>query len=229
MSGEDHGGHFVAELFLRERLSGLGIARVDHQFEQVARRRALGLPAARRSAISMSTNFVQRLRKRARAKSCGLGQLSGKHHVEEFGPRHIAIFGHIIAQRGAVTIHAEREHGASGDFQRHALHRLAQIHRCVARGLQFGDRLVGGRYHMRDQRRDGARREGRRQRSALMLPGAAFGNQQAIADDRPQHAHGKPGAGIVLVIVDQHMLDRVRRVDDEAAATEEAAATISSS
>ena len=68
-----------------------------------------------------------------------------------------------------------------------------------------------------------ARRERRRQRSALVLPRAPFGNQQALAEDRTQHADADRRACIVFVIVDQHVPDRIRRVEDETVAPEEAA------
>ena len=68
-----------------------------------------------------------------------------------------------------------------------------------------------------------ARREGRRQRAALVFPGTAFRQQQALAEHRPQHPDAGRGAGIVLPIVDQHMPDRVRRIEDEARTVEEPA------
>ncbi len=121
-----------------------------------------------------------------------------------------------------MPIHPEREHGTAGDLQRHALHHLAQIDRRVTRRLQLRHGLVDGAGHMRDQRAYRARREGRRQRAALVLPGAALRDQDAVAQDGAQHADAGRGAGIVLVIVDQDVLDGVGRVEDEAAASHEA-------
>ncbi len=74
---------------------------------------------------------------------------------------------------------------------------------------------------MGDQRRHRARREGRRQGAALMLPGFALGDQQSLPEHRTQHADAGGRARVILVIVDQHMPDGVRRVEDEAGAAEE--------
>ena len=135
----------------------------------------------------------------------------------------LAILHHEVAQRGAMPVHPEREHRAAGDLERHPLHRLAQIDGRVAGGPELGDRLVGRRQHVRNERRHRARREGRRQRPALVFPRASFRNQQALAEDRTQHAEAHRRARIVFVIVDQHVPDRIRRVENEAAAPEEAA------
>ena len=135
-----------------------------------------------------------------------------------------AIFHHEITQGRAVTLHLEREHGAAGDLERHALHHLAQIDWPVAaRRLDLRDGLLRHRNHMRDQRRNGTRREGRRQRPALVFPGPALRDQKALAEHRLQHPVARRRAAIVLVIVDQHVPDAIRRIDDEAGAAEEAA------
>ena len=99
----------------------------------------------------------------------------------------------------------------------------AQIYSCAAHRLQLCDRFVRHRDHVRNEPLHRARGKGRRQRSPLVLPGAALGDQQAFAKHRAQHpdAGGRPR--IVLVIIDQHMPDRIRRVEDKAGAPEEAA------
>ena len=224
MAGEDHGRDLIAELFVGEGRAGLGIARGAHQVEQVARRRALVLAGGAALGHQHADECVQRLRKRARAKSCGLGQLSGSSRSRKCGRASRSPYSITKSRkRRAVAIHPEREHGASGDLERHPLHRLAQVHRRVAGGLELGDGLVGRRHHVRNQRRHRARRKRRRQRAALVFPGAPFGDQQAFAEHRPQHPEAGRRARIILVIVDQHMPDRIRRVEDEAAAPEEAA------
>ena len=91
-----------------------------------------------------------------------------------------------------------------------------------AGGPEFRNRRVGRSYHMRNQRADGARRECGGQRAALMLPGPTFRDQQAVAKHRLEHADGGWSADIVFVIVDQHMPDRIRRVDDKTVAAEKA-------
>ena len=172
----------------------------------------------------MATNAVHRLRKRARARSCGLGHASGSSRSRKCGrASRVAILHHKVAQCRAMAIHAEREHGAPGDLERHPLHHLAQVDRPRRWSRELGDRLVSGRDHVRDQRRDGARREGRRQGSALVFPGATLRDQKPLAEHRTQHPNARRGARVILVIVDQHMPDRIRRVEDEAAAAEEAA------
>src|SRR4051812_13170378 len=52
-----------------------------------------------------------------------------------------------------------------------------------------------------------------------MLPGLSLRGEDALAEDRTQHPDAERRADIVLVIVDQHMLDRIRLVEDEVAAT----------
>jgi hypothetical protein len=106
---------------------------------------------------------------------------------------------------------------------------LAQIDRRVAGRLQLRDGLVGRRDHVRNQRRHGARREGRRQRPALVFPGAAFRDQQAFAEHRAQHPDAGGRAGIVLVIVDQHMPDRIGVLRMKLAAPKKRPRTMSSS
>ncbi len=122
-----------------------------------------------------------------------------------------------------MPFHPEREHGAAGNLECHALHRLAQIDRRAGRCMKLRDGLIGDRDHVRDQRRHRARRKGRRQCPALVFPGAAFGDQQAFAKHRAQHPEAGRRPRIILVIIDQHMPDRVRRVEDEAGAAEKPA------
>ena len=123
-----------------------------------------------------------------------------------------------------MAVHPERKHRASGDLERHPLHRLAQIDRRIAGGPELGDGIVGRRQHVRNQRRYRARRERGRQGATLMFPCAPFGDQQPLAEHRPQHPKACRRAGIILVIVDQHMPDRIRCVENEGAAAEEPAA-----
>jgi hypothetical protein len=128
------------------------------------------------------------------------------------------------SQGAAVAVHPEREHGATGDLKRHPLHRFAQIDRRVAGGFHPCDRLVGSGHHVWHQRRDCTRRRPA-QGPAPMLQAlsASTGLPSMDAARRPA------GARIVFVVVDQHMPDRIRRVEDEAAAPEETPLTISSS
>ena len=83
-----------------------------------------------------------------------------------------------------MAIHPERKHRAAGDLQRHPLHGFAQVDGRVAGGPKLGDRLVGRRQHVWNERRHRARRKSRRERPALVFPRASFGNQQALAQYR---------------------------------------------
>ena len=134
-----------------------------------------------------------------------------------------AILHDEIAQRRTMAAHLERKHGAPGDLERHPLHRFAEIDRLAAGCPEFGNRLVGHRDHVRNKRRNGARRKGRRQRPSLVLPRATLGDQQAFAEHRTQHPEAGRRSRVVLVIVDQHMPDRIRRVENKTAVPEEAA------
>lgn len=82
---------------------------------------------------------------------------------------------------------------------------ISSVIRCIASrkstgpwlaALKLGDGLVGRPQHVRNQRRNRARRKGRRQGPALMFPGATLGNQQSLAEDGPQHT--QPGRRALL-------------------------------
>ncbi len=133
------------------------------------------------------------------------------------------IFDDEVAQRGAMLGHAEREHGAPGDLQRHPLHRFAQIDRLTLLAGQFLDGFIGDVDHVRHQGIDRTWRERRRQRPPLMFPGLAFRQQQTFAEHRLQHANAGRSAVVVLVIVDQDVADAGRIIEGETAAAEKAA------
>src|SRR3954452_15436624 len=56
-----------------------------------------------------------------------------------------------------------------------------------------------------------------------MLPGASFGDKQALAEHRAQHADSSRGSRVILVVVHQYMTDRIGRVEDKAGSAKEAA------
>ena len=123
-----------------------------------------------------------------------------------------------------MLLEREREHRPPGDIQRQPLHGLAHVGRRTALAGEFRDHRIGGAKHVRHQHPDRARRERRRQRAPLMFPRLAVRQQQAfLAEDRPQHADPDMGAAVILVVVDQHMLDRIGGVDRETVAAEEVA------
>src|SRR3954451_15865508 len=122
-----------------------------------------------------------------------------------------------------MTVHAEREHGASGDLQRHALHDLAQIDRLARSPLPLRDSLVEHRRHVRNEICRRTRRERRREGAALKSPRMALRNQKTVAEHGTKHADARRGTRIILVIAEQDMPDRIRLVQDETVAEEEAA------
>ncbi|MFK4520445.1 hypothetical protein ABIF20_007810 [Bradyrhizobium japonicum] len=147
-----------------------------------------------------------------------------QQHVEEIGPPEPrAVFHDEVAQGRAVTVHAEREHRAPGDLQRHALHRLAQIDRLACSRVELCDGLVEHRGHMRDEICSRTRCEGRRERTALMRPGVAFRDQESFAEHRTQHADPRRRARVIFIIAEQDMPDCVRLIQDEAVVEEKAA------
>ena len=186
MAGENHRRHLVAELLIAEGIAGLGIAGVAHQIEQIARRgtfvlaggAALGHQHGHEGRPSLAKPRAgEILRSRPGQRQC---------QIEEVRPRQpLAILHHEIAQGGAVTVHPEREHRPPGDFERHALHDLAQVERPAIAPFEVSDGFIRHRDHVRNERRHRARREGRRERSALVLPSPPLGDQQTLAKDRP--------------------------------------------
>ena len=224
MAGQNHGRDLIAELLVGKGLAGFRIARVTHQVEQVARRRAFVLAGSAALGHQHADECGPALAEAGAGEILRGRPTQRQQQIEKMRARQpLAILHHEIAQGGAMPVHPEREHRAAGDFERHPLHRLAQIDGRVAGGPELGDGLVGRRQHVRNERRHRARREGRRQRPALVFPRASFRDQQAFAEDRTQHAEAGRRARIVFVIVDQHMPDRIRRVEDETAAAKEAA------
>ena len=66
--------------------------------------------------------------------------------------------------------------------------------------------------------------EGRRQDAALVAPGGALADQQAVAQQRAQDAQRPGGARVGALVVDEHPADRLGLVEDEAGAAQEPAA-----
>ena len=73
------------------------------------------------------------------------------------------------------------------------------------------------------QHRQVARRQRRRDGATLVAPVLALAEQQALAGDRAQDADRGRRAAVVRMIVDQHAMDRVRRIEQHLAAAQEAA------
>jgi len=222
VTGQNHGRDLVAELFVGERLSRLGIACRIHQVEQIARRRARLLSCGA-TFLHQHADELRPAPAEARPGKIPRARPGERQdHVQQVRPcQRIAIFHHEVAQGCAVAVHPEREHGAPGYLERHPLHRFAQIDGCVAVAFQLGNRFVRHGNHVRNEGRDRARREGRRKRAPLVFPGATFGDQHALSKYRTEHAKAGGRARIILVVVDQHVADRVRGVENETRTQEE--------
>ena len=125
VAGEDHGRDLVAELLVGEGLRR-SRDRAPRPSGRTGRAAARPRSCRRRGArpSAWRRTRVQRLRKRARAKSCGLGQLSGSSRSRKCGRASRSPYSITKSRKAApCAIHAEREHGAAGDLQRHPLHR----------------------------------------------------------------------------------------------------------
>ena len=237
MAGDDHGRHLVAQLAVRERRTGLGVARREQHVEQVARL------VARRLALPCREHLVHQ-RDPAPAKSpagkvARRGNADRQHQVEEVGAAEVGreALDHP-PQRRAVAVHLEGEHRARRDLEGEELHRRQHVDRLRAidrlrsidrlrpvdrlrRGIEPRQRGVGDLDDVARQHRDDARRERRRDGAALVAPFVALAQEQTFAGDRPQDADGGAGAPVVLDVVHQHAVDRVGRIEQEAFAAEE--------
>ena len=189
MAGEDHGRDLIAELLVGEGRAGLGIARGAHQVEQIARRRAfvlaggaaLGHQHADESRPALAEAGAGKIPRASASPAAAPGR--GNADAPGCSPYSITKSRSAAPWRSIPNENMVRP--AISSVIRCI--DLAQIHRRMAGGLELGDGLVGRRHHVRDQRRHGARRKRRRERSALVFPGAALGDQQPFAEHRPQH------------------------------------------
>ena len=76
---------------------------------------------------------------------------------------------------------------------------------------------------MARQHRHHARRQRGGDGAPLQPPVLALAEQQAVAGDRPQDADRGAGAAVIAGIVHQHVMDRVGRIDQDAAAASDTA------
>lgn len=99
------------------------------------------------------------------------------------------------------------------------------------RGVDFA--AVRQRVPLRQQRQrflghdrrvadDAAGIEGRRHDAPMLAPGLAFAGQEAAAEPRLQQPAADFGFDVIRRIVQEHVTDRARLVDDEHAAPEDA-------
>ena len=121
VSCDDHRGHLIAELSLREPRAGFRITRGDQQVEQVSgniemRRAQAGLhhalDEAHPSRLESPAREIPRSRNGTR-----------QQQVEQIGMRMTFEEAHELgAHLRAVFAHFHREHGAAGNLERQELH-----------------------------------------------------------------------------------------------------------
>src|SRR6185312_5746443 len=101
------------------------------------------------------------------------------------------------------------------DIEGKAHHRLIRHHRRAVRHLVPPlEQRLGMLGHHRRVGGDGARIEGWRHDAAVPSPGLALRREETLADAGLKKAPRKTGADVIVGIVKQHALDRVRVVDD---------------
>ena len=136
MAGQDHGCDLVGELRVVERLAGFRIARGDHQVEQIARR---AFACTERPPLGdQHAQELRPLASKGPAREIARARpVQRQQHVQDarLGEA-LRIVVDEIAQSGAVAVEREREHGASGDIQRQALHGVAQVGRAAALAIR---------------------------------------------------------------------------------------------
>ena len=220
MSGQDHRRDLVAQLGLREPLAGFRVACGEQQIEQVARSirgwRGLARPhdlldQAHPRPLEPPAAKIAQCRDRRR-----------QHHVEHMRMRvALTVFGEPPSHRGAVLQHLHGEHRAAGNFERQVLHGREQIDRLAGLCRKGGERLLRAGHDVPRQHRHAPRRKGWRDGAPLEAPVLALAEQQAHAGDRAEDADRGRRAAVVRGIIDQHAVDRVRRVEQHVAAAQD--------
>ena len=154
VTGEDHGRDLVAELLVGKRLAGFGIARGVHQIEQVARRRAVFLPAARRSAISIATKARPALAeaRAARNPAASATTAAAPDRADAAAPaaRHIPSRNRASVAPWRSMPNENMVRPAISSVMRCIASRRSTGRAVAARSLAIG--LVDHRDHMRHQR-----------------------------------------------------------------------------
>src|SRR5207244_12920488 len=89
-------------------------------------------------------------------------------------------------------------------------------------GREPGDRSVCRSSHMAGDQRNRARDESRGHGSALVLPILAVAEQQAVAEQRPQHADRAAGPAIILWVLDKDVVDCLGTIENDLLAAEKA-------
>ncbi len=128
--------------------------------------------------------------------------------------------GHHPPHGRPVAIHLEREHRARRDLEREELHRHQHIHGPRSGGGEARNRRLGGACDVLREHGDDARRQGRCDGAALVPPFFTFAEDQPLADDGAQDSNGRRRPPVVRDIVDQHIVDRIVRIEQEPLAAE---------
>src|SRR5918993_3186957 len=76
---------------------------------------------------------------------------------------------------------------------------------------------------MRDEKLHGPWCEGRSERTPLMPPGDPLAGEQPLPEERLEDPEGCAGSAVVLRMIDQHMADGFRGVEEDRGAAEDAA------
>ena len=218
MPGENHGGDLIAQLRRGEPGPRLRIARRAQQVEHVP-----GFVTVQGDSEPLRHHRFDQphpplAEPRARPVAGG-GNGRGEQHVEQM--RLGEAFRELIqqpAQRGAVMPCLQREHRPPGDVQRQASHEAQKIGGLVRDLVQ---RLLRGGEDVAAQQRNDPRRQGGGDGAPLQPPRLALAQQQALAGDRAQDADRGGGAAVARVMLHQHMMDRLGRVEQNRDAPEE--------
>ncbi len=222
MPGEDHRRDLVAKLLMAEARAGLGVARGGEQVEQIARMvlRRLPLPCVY-DAVHEAEPF------RAEGGAADVERRGERERQQQVEEARACVIQSVAQdqgpQLGAELGHLQREHGLARDGEREGLEVRQQLDGTPDRLGQL--RFLGFARPDDVARQDGhgARRERRGNGAALMAPSLALREEKTVAEERLQHAPRAAVAAVIVVVGDEHVTDRVRRIDHELPATEEAA------
>ena len=217
MPGHEDGDHLVAYFLRRHAAAGLVVARGDQARQQVLRF-GVGLPAALvQEPIHGFVELVEDAggmhgRDEARQPARQIEQ------VDELRP-HV----HLILVDAALDdvddlVGIRGEHRPRDDVQRRVHHRAGDVDLApVGKRIPFLDELLRDLGHDRRIAGDAARIERRRHDAPMAAPGFAFGGEQAAAEPGLEQAARQLGLDVVGSVVEEHVPDGARLVDDDGA------------
>ena len=130
-------------------------------------------------------------------------------------PERLEIARDRAPERIRIALEPGREDRPLEHVERHARHLEGDVEdAAVGRRRQRRTRRSADRDHRRHEARDVARREQRREGAPLQPPLLALGREQPVAEPGRQHAALEVVLAVVCGVVDEHMPDRRRVVDD---------------